>query len=536
MSDRHGRATAVLAALLLLLGVLPSLIGRLNSDVAWLVYVGERVVEGADLYGTVIETNPPLAVWLTLPAASIASVTPVDALRLFNGLVAVAAGAVLWCAWRLLGDSAGRGERALTFLAVVAIGMFVVPGLAFAQREHLAVVATFPYLLNVGLGGAGEARSTGSDVTRGVLAGLGFGLKPHFLLVVLAAEGWLWFRDRGDYRLLRPAPSALAATLVAYAAAVLVLEPDYLRVLGELVLPNYPYNSPRSLLGGLGSAGALVTYAGLSATLLTARLRAELDSLAAFFAVLAVVWLAVAVVQRQTFGYHYLPAVLCSMFALGASLTGPALAVPDVPAEDGPETGTGGRRSRLGTVVGAAVLALFVGVYASRGATQLVWTWSEEGEEYRRLRAVVGAAGGESPVVAGLNFSPWPAFPLVNDTEAVWAPRHPVLWLITSSRRRSLSSGVRSGEDRALAPMTPREARYRDQHVADLTTHGPDVLLVPRRRGGAGDFDVFRYFLRDPRFARWLGGYRPVDDALGHHVWIRDGSAEADRIGRGEGP
>ena len=41
-----------------------------NTDVSWLLTVGERVLGGERLYADVFETNPPMAVLVYLPESS----------------------------------------------------------------------------------------------------------------------------------------------------------------------------------------------------------------------------------------------------------------------------------------------------------------------------------------------------------------------------------------------------------------------------------------------------------------------------------
>src|SRR5690606_38285702 len=66
--------------------------------------------------------------------------------------------------------------------------MIVYPGSEYAQREHLMIVATLPYLL------LAQARIERRETARSVVlatalfAAFGFALKPHFLIIPLLIE------------------------------------------------------------------------------------------------------------------------------------------------------------------------------------------------------------------------------------------------------------------------------------------------------------------------------------------------------------
>ena len=57
----------VFAAAVLLRQIVP-----LNTDVSWLLTVGERVLDGERLYVDIVEINPPMAVLAYLPGLALA--------------------------------------------------------------------------------------------------------------------------------------------------------------------------------------------------------------------------------------------------------------------------------------------------------------------------------------------------------------------------------------------------------------------------------------------------------------------------------
>ena len=93
------RAAAATTGLLLLLVALTALAvapAHVNHDAAWYLYVVRHWLDGATLYRDVVDTNPPLIIWLSTPAVWIAALTGSPATALFKAFVfAVAAASLL---------------------------------------------------------------------------------------------------------------------------------------------------------------------------------------------------------------------------------------------------------------------------------------------------------------------------------------------------------------------------------------------------------------------------------------------------------
>lgn len=521
----------VLVALLGALGVLPRLFGEANPDVAWYAYLADQLLEGLDLYTGIREVNPPWPVWATLPAAALANLTGFKTSLLFNATVLLLAFGVLAATSIQLRERGATRRRKWEFLAVVALALLLVPGYAFGQREHLAVVLSFPYLLSVALQRGGK-RSGGT--ARGLLAGLGFAFKPHFVLVPVLAEGWARLRDGEAHRTIRGATLAMAGVLAAYAAAVLLLEPDYFTVLRELVLPIYPHFNPRPWWEGLTSVPALFTYVALAAACL--RLLGSGDALGpAFpFVVYSLGWLAIAALQQQDMSYHYLPGLVHATVAVGAALTLRGLEHGAGPAT---EAGSDDRRS-VGRAVAVAVAGAFGLVFSYMYAGELRVLAGEEPTEYERLRETVVSdwrPGPDGPEIAALNVGFGMVFTLLNDTGARWTLRYPGVWPILAARRKALSRGEPPPEETVaengspMGPVSSAERFFRDAIVRDLTAAGPDVFLVPESisRSHGERLDILQYLRRDSAFARWFREYRYRGTVAGLEVYLR-GGAEGD--------
>jgi hypothetical protein len=219
----------------------------------WCLYVAERMTHGVRLYGPqLLESNPPLVMWMLLGPAFVARLLPIPISVVFKlCVVALAATSALGCRalLRRLHPRISRGALwacAFAFLAVCG----AMPARDFGQREHLLVLLTLPYLLAVAMAAqipGTEATSdtrlsripTAAAVAIGIAAGLGLSLKPHHLFVPLAVEAAVAVR-RGRLRtLLRPEPVALLATCLAYLAAIRLFTPEYLTTIVPILRDTY---------------------------------------------------------------------------------------------------------------------------------------------------------------------------------------------------------------------------------------------------------------------------------------------------------
>ena len=128
----------------------------LNHDTAWYLIAGARYLEGGTLYRDVfVEVNPPLGMFLTLPAVILARLMGVFSVPVFVVYVYLLIALSLAAVWRL--QRADEQSPAVLhsglFIAAAAV-LIVSPAGDFGQREHFLMILTLPYLFLVALGTA----------------------------------------------------------------------------------------------------------------------------------------------------------------------------------------------------------------------------------------------------------------------------------------------------------------------------------------------------------------------------------------------
>jgi hypothetical protein len=113
-------------------------------------------------------------------------------------------------------------------LILATIVWSVCPSDPFGQREHFLLFLALPCLLHVGLTSSGLRILCAAAMGLGLAAGLGFCLKPHYLLVPLALKAYRITVTRRIEALWRPETLGLAATVPVYMSVIAWLAPNYL--------------------------------------------------------------------------------------------------------------------------------------------------------------------------------------------------------------------------------------------------------------------------------------------------------------------
>jgi len=486
---KHG---PVLPIALLMAVAIPSRLARIiDHDVAWYIYTAGVLLDGGRLYqDAFFEMNPPLMVYLTVPGAILARLTGLFPVHAYVLTVFAAMAFSLWLAARLLPPPVRYVSLVLCFLTLA-----ILPAGGFGQRPHVMVCLVLPYLLLIAgrLHGGKAGFGIALAVVVGAIAGLGFAIKPYYLLVPAALEALLFWQTRRRIALIRPETLALGIVVASYAAAIAIFTPDYLTRAVPYALEVYDayhaslgvvLSKPQTLLLPL-----LLLVHCRTRNALSPPQAAMGDVLSVAAAALFVVYL----VQMKGWGHHLYPTTAILVMLGGMIATAASAAFP----------------MRMAAL--ATAFAFFVPAAAAAEIRNPVM---DRLMPYVRQHAAQGSIYFfSSHVHAG--------FPMTVYAEVKWASRFPALWLLPEIAR-SRHAAVHDTHAERLAEI---HRFTTDAVIADLSASLPELVFVdarPRKPWyGDLDFDFIAHFSADPRFAALWARYERIGGEQGFEIYRR---------------
>lgn len=478
-------------AIALLIAIVVRAMSWLNCDVSWLLTLGERVLAGARPYIDFSEPNPPASILIYLPAILIGRLFGFPPELAVTLLIFAGVFLCLWlCSRMLSGSELFRPQDWPNLAALCCVLLLILPGDAFAQREHIALLALMPMLCVYVLRARGSPVESTVAVLVGVGGGIAIAIKPYFafaLILPLAYVGWCR-RRRGQGMLpliFVPEHLAVAVVLAAYAGVIVALFSDYFRVMLPIVLAVYAPSRAGIFVVLGGTSLALIA---MSTFLSRAVGATEFGDPVIRIFTLAVFGFALAMLaQAKGWQYHSYPAMALSMFVLGSILVR--------------NRTTFGLRMTKDVAFGSA---LFAGLYVIESF------WFLPDPSRVRLVREVSHLVPAHPKVVSINGGAEIAFPLTRKLKGTPLWPVPFQWVSAGAERLLQSATL----DPAIRDRIARYARAdRQDLVQSIQTGRPDVILIGE---GADE----RWALGHPEVAAALRAYRQVESVDGVEIWL----------------
>ena len=449
------------------------LTGTVDSDVAWQLWIADRIHDGANLYRDIVETNPPLWFWMALPIDRIAGLTH---LRIESVLIVAigCVGALSLSTTSLFLRHLAPRQRSL-FLSAATIMLCAMPWMHVGQREQIVMIGSLPYAALIAARREGRPISPWLTVGIAIGAALGFALKHYFLVVPLVLELWLLAGLGRKWRPVRPETLAVAVVGAAYAGAMLLFEPDFLtRIVPLLGLAYGAFGAPSAayLFGPFALVGTLlVAVLALHARHLATGREAPLASA---LAVSAFGFAAAYFIQFKGWTYHAIPMTGFSSMAIVALLA---------------ESSAPLRPLRLAA---PALLSLPLFLAAEE---QLHPTLPNPD----LIDAVSGLQRGDT--VGFLTTETAIPWSVTLQGGYVYPSRYNGFWMM----RAILRDEQKPRHDPRLIQLGRQIIA---ETVSDFSCTPPKRIIVSRPRPGEPSFDILPFFLRSPDFAALLSHYR----------------------------
>ena len=484
-----------------------------NHDVGWVLYSSGRMLEGQVFSRDIIAANPPLIWYLNLPPAWLAKVTGIQDATVFRLYVIGLAVLCLALSWRALqGTGCGRDPiLSRTFIAVAAAYWLVLPGREFGQREHLMLMLATPCVLLAAARLSNDRLSPGLRLACGLMAGIGFSLKPYFLAVPLLIETHQLLAMRPFRWKPRLELVAMMATGSLYLLSIPIFAPDYFSHVVPMVRTIYWgfESSSVTVLAQIAPELALLPF--LLALLLYNRGRPRdvqsvlgIAAAGLFFAYVA---------QMKGYAYHAYPfkgiMLLWVLVNTVELVRSPHLS-----------------RRKVSSWVWVALALAGLSLPLWTGSSRLL-NWYRDanvdsgvlGRQTAELIDLVNRYAGEEYFTA-FSTHPYPGFPISNYSQAKWGARtnsHFMIPAVAKLRETGAKHGFNSQEE--------IERMARQFVLDDLIRFEPALVLVDQRsrRYALQDsaFDILGFYLEDPRFREIWARYTEISSMHGFRVFIR---------------
>ena len=477
----------------------------LNLDVAWLLYAAGRMWHGAKLYVDIYEINPPLAVYINLPAVWAARLLGWPEIPVFYAYVILLIGLSLWLCRSLINvvfqtnSQVTRDGIWLSLVLITCIGSLDV----FGQREHFVFFLTAPYILAAAARAQGKVLDCRVALVIGCLAGLGISFKPYFLVLWVMVEANLAWCGKAAGAWRRLENLAIAGVISVYAGAALIFEPQYLKLVS--IIRQVYFGFEISYLSLLLKIKKYILIWLLGGLFLLFKRKGPIVAVIHVLFISSTAFLLTALIQKKGWPNHLYPAVATSVWLLCVAL------FSEVEELD--------RQRKLTIlscrrVVWATILILMV-VFIVKA--EELHRDQQSASLWQLLPLVKEQARGKPIYIFSTNVQP--AFPLVNYAGARWPYHFHSLWPLP---------GIYQARKAGLLPSEQIEALERwliSTVVTDLVRTPPKLLMVDRSRHKIGlgpeDFDFLGYFGRDSRLQELLANYVFMTEIDGFAIYRR---------------
>jgi hypothetical protein len=511
-SETTLRVVVAAFVLLPILWSLENLLPPLNFDVAAILEFSEQWLRGQKLYVDLVDVNPPLIFLLETIPVLLAWAFGFDP-PTWMGAMTIGLGLLSLGLFYRLTSVVERADRSFARTLVpltAAFALLVLPFEGFAQREHLVLLMTLPYLQLAAarVEGIGVSRALVGSVA--VLAAIGFAIKPHFLPAAILVELYV-FVSLGPRRAFRDAvPWTMFGTWVAYLLYALLVTPEYFTETLPLVAKfylNVGGETPASLLLsrtlvplalGLGALG-LVAFAIVPSPLLRA--------LIAFAAGAGLA----AIVQAKGWSHHYYPlkaSMLLAVVVVGASVLDRIVSAD--PAQ---------RRAPLAVLVALAMGAAYVP--AAMNLPPLQRYRDFQNSDAWHLMSIVKRYAGRQPILV-LSPGIEPHYPMMNYAEARMAMDFQTMWALQGAYNECEQDAPLYRETQDMGEL---ERKVFNGVAEDFAANRPALVIVDSIPGiprcHAEVFSYLDYFMRHPLFAHEWPNYAKLTEYKRYVIYRR---------------
>lgn len=201
----------------------------IKGDVSWLMHLSRELIRGDGYHGNILEINPPLTIFIYTPEIIFTRYFAVSHIIGIRIVMFVYATFSLFLCYRLLRLILHK-EDTMLFLCVIWVLSFVdliLPVTEFGQRECVMFYFSVPYFLLITARLEKKSIPRGNALLIGMVSGIGFLVKPFFILSFLLAESYAILFSRNRLAVFRAEVIAVILFMLFYLAATWIFFPYY---------------------------------------------------------------------------------------------------------------------------------------------------------------------------------------------------------------------------------------------------------------------------------------------------------------------
>lgn len=288
----------------------------LSWDVSSLLNMTKQFLNGGNYISDFFTPNSPMIFYLYSPVIFINKYLDIDTVIAFRSYIFILASCSFFMCYCLMRDIVKNDRFTVYAFLLLLLTLFLIfPFYELGQRDDLLFITSLPYLL---LTVSRLERNKINDVYAviiGLFAGLGFGIKPQFLIVPVLIEVYSIYITKNWRDVFRIENIAIFLLLVVYACCVLAFHADYVFVIIPYMFHHYYQNISLPWLQLLSSSTIFFCLFSLL-VYVTQRKDIFYKTLTSILAIALLGFVFTYLSQRTNFIYHVLPALSTAILLL----------------------------------------------------------------------------------------------------------------------------------------------------------------------------------------------------------------------------
>ncbi len=281
----------------------------LNWDIAYILQATEKLLQGGTYLDDYFNPNPPMIMFFYLPSLMIHKFLHIHIAKAFFAYIFLISAFSFWLCISITRSMFSKDDSFLHyfFLIALAIVFLIFPLFQIGQRDQLLVVLSMPYLLSAAYQLQKDSKQSPHAVLIGLLAGVGFSLKPQFLFTPILIELFYIIYKKNWLSWLRTETLTILTVLCIYLGVLFIFYREFVFTIIPYLLNHY-YESIgypwRHLFLNSETLFCFLSFLFCG----IAFIHSSYKTLLSILSITLISFLFSYFTQRSTFAYHIIPA------------------------------------------------------------------------------------------------------------------------------------------------------------------------------------------------------------------------------------